>query len=157
MPELPGSIVAVFLLVLGGAVMTINCDKPAATKPASAQPAAPARLMLSANDTQESLQQYVGREVVVSGSWGGPGKIGACIRAEGKGGEPIYVTAAREEAVHKLNRVQIKYGEHVELRGILHFYKMPPQLPKPPDDELLQIEPPHFYFDIEDVSFRFPM
>jgi hypothetical protein len=144
------------LLVLGAAVMAGDGDKLSTTQPGARQPVAPERFTLSSTDTEESLQKFVGKEVIVSGIWDGPGKTGEFIRAAGKGGKQIYVTASTEKAIHKLNWVRADFGANVELRGVLHFSKYQP----PPSDliqaDLVQVSPTHFYFDIEDVSFRFP-
>jgi hypothetical protein len=54
--------------------------------------------------------------------------------------------------------VQIPDGAHIELRGVLHFYKMKPLPPSPTGDHAVadQLRQTQFYFDIEEVSFRFP-
>lgn len=143
---------------LGTVALSPGCGAgTAATQTASSASSPPILLDLTAGATEESLQQYVGKQVTVYGHWGDVGKSGTGVRGERGDGVGVTVSASTDEAIRKKNRLAVPDGADVAVSGVLQFREMK-RLPPPVDPKAPVTQPSdmRFYIDFEEASFSFP-
>jgi hypothetical protein len=135
--------------------LTNGCGRSKETHAAS-PPALP-QVELSDQTTEESLRQYVGKKIVVSGLWEDAGKPGSFIHGPDRmRGERIFIESRTDAGLGKMNKIYQtqKNGSPLHITGVLCLFD-PGPLPADQQRVPVQTLPKHFYFDVEESDFAF--